>query len=307
MKPISLILASVFGSLLSNPIIAQDWQWQNPLPQRISNDSLEFHGVNPHPGVDHSSHPKFMQSGLPLGVTGTSSQDVSGGFFGFPVHVSLNGHAGYSFVNMQQINSVIREVGTLRQAVDPSGGAPELLSGGFYWDASLMLRMNRFLVGLGVSSMTTSGQTVYNQAFYLSDELHGRVNEYFLLVGFRIPSEGALFLDLLAGGGYAMAAMDYMGEYRDFFNASNRILRIHTLESGFFSGRVLGVAGMMIEMVNLNVAVGYRFADAGLMKGQYTINGQTSSGDEPFLDFRGHEVKFDYSGVILSAGISVEF
>ena len=104
-----------------------------------------------------------------------------------------------------------------------------------------------------------------------------------------------------------MATMDYVGEYRDFFNASNDILLIYHLESGFFSWRVLGVAGMMIEMVSLNLTVGYRFADAGLMKGHYTLNGQTSSEDKPFVDFRGHEVMFDYSGVILSAGISVEF
>jgi len=235
-----------------------------------------------------------------------NSQDEQS-LFGLPVHFSVGGNAGYGMVDMQEINAAIRETGTIRQAVNSKGEAADLLNGGFYWDAMVMARMNRVLFGLGFSSLSTSGESTFQQGYYLSDQLSGTASELFALVGLRIPSDGALYLDLLAGGGLAMASMDYRGEYRSNTNPADNLLVSHNLEGSVFSARVLATAGAVISTVRIALTAGYRFANAEVLKGKVTVNGQTSADDQPFVDFRGNEIGWDFSGLVLGAGVFVEF
>ncbi|MBX2992796.1 MAG: hypothetical protein KF749_16720 [Bacteroidetes bacterium] len=242
-------------------------------------------------------------SSLSAGQT-TKTQE---GFFGVPLHVTVSAHAGYGFVNMQQINNVIQEVGTIRRVVDSRTREADVLSGGFYWDGSILIRLNRFFAGVGFSSLTVSGQSDYKGAVSLLDKLSGRTSEYLLLIGVRFPGTERLFIDLFVGGGYCKAMMDYTGEYHDNFNSSNDILFKQSLAHSFLSVRTFGVAGARYGIVSLRLLVGYRLANAGVMKGRYVLNGQTSTTEEPFVDFRGNEVKWDFSGLLLGGGVSVEF
>lgn len=224
-----------------------------------------------------------------------------------PLVVTVSAHGGYGFVNMQQINNVITEVGTIRRVVDSRTKEADVLSGGFYWDGSILIRLNRFFAGVGFSFLRMSGQSDYKGAVSLLDELSGRANEYLLLVGVRFPSTQRLFIDLFAGGGYCKATMDYTGDFRDNFNSFNDILFKQSLSNSFLSVRTFAVGGARYGTVSLRLLVGYRFANAGVMKGKYVFNGRTSTAEEPFLDFRCNEVKWDFSGLLLGGGVSVEF
>ena len=234
-------------------------------------------------------------------------QDVGDPFFGLPIRISVGTHLGYGMVNMQELNSAIREAGTIRQAADSQGEATELLNGGFYWEGWMTFRLSRVLFGLGVSSLETTGKSIYDQGFFLSDELSGRATELFATAGIRIPSDGPLFLDLLAGCGITMATMDYRGEYRDFFDPSQHFVFTQSLAKDFFSGRVLVSGGLRVAPARILLTVGYRFADAGVMEGPTEFNGQASREETPFVDFRGREVSFDFSGAFLGGGLSIEF
>lgn len=235
------------------------------------------------------------------------TEAVKPAFVGGPLHILVSVQVGYGFVSMQKINDKIREVGTLRRAVNAETAPAEELTGGLCWDGAVMLRMNRLIVGVGGARLTTSGKTEYNGSFYLLDSFEGKADEIYLLAGIRFPSKGVLFLDIMAGGGYGKARMDYTGTYRDFMNPNNNQVFQHPLTGTYFAGRIAGIAGMKFGMVSVNVSAGYRFANAGLIKGRQTVNGRTTTNEYPFTLVNGEEIKFDFGGALLLGGLTVEF
>jgi len=54
------------------------------------------------------------------------------------------------------------------------------------------------------------------------------------------------------------------------------------------------------------LAAGYRIANAGELKGDYTVN-ETTLQNTTVNDIRNVAIEFDYSGFIVTAGISYEF
>jgi hypothetical protein len=233
-------------------------------------------------------------------------QSAKPAFVSGPVHIQASVHAGYGFVSMQKLNEKIREVGTLRRAVSNETPPAKELTGGLSWDGAVMLRMNRLIVGVGGASLAISGNSEYNGSFYLLDNFDGKAYELYLLAGIRFPTEGNMFLDILAGGGYGTASMDYTGTYRDFMNPNNNQVFQHPLSGNYFAGRFTGIAGMAFGIVSVNLSVGYRIANAGLIKGKATLNGRTTTNEYPFTLANGEEIKFDFGGALLRGGITVE-
>jgi len=54
----------------------------------------------------------------------------------------------------------------------------------------------------------------------------------------------------------------------------------------------------------LRIVIGYRFANAGVLKGESIINGVKKE-NQPVIDNNGKELVFDYSGIYYAWGITI--
>ena len=80
----------------------------------------------------------------------------------------------------------------------------------------------------------------------------------------------------------------------------------NTVDGNYFAGRVKAGADYLIQNVMLEIAVGYRLANAGELKGDHVENGTTYT-DMPVKDINGNGVEFDYSGFFVTGGVSIRF
>jgi hypothetical protein len=229
-------------------------------------------------------------------------------FFSGPVRISFGGSVGHAFVKMKDVNDDLKATELLFKTFNTQAPAAEALNGGLYFDGTIAARLNRFLIGVSVSSVSSSGTIGFGDGTAsLSETYDASTLEIMPLVGVRFPVKGITVIDLVGGGGYGKATVDYNGKFVDNFNPRNNITVQHPVEGNYFAGRLEGIFRILVTPLNINFSVGYRFSDAGTLKGRQSFNGEISQGEYAIKNSKQADIGFDFTGFVLRGGLSIEF
>jgi hypothetical protein len=182
------------------------------------------------------------------------------------------------------------------------------VSGGFLFEASIMARYKRFLIGAAYSSLSSLEGKVHfaDPSGSLTDVFSASVFDLMPILGVRPYSSDVVTLDLFGGIGYGRASAEYEGDLRITARPTQNVSLRAPLAGSFLAGRVFAQLSFIIKRVRFEVVTGYRIADAGPIKGKPTVNGETFEGEFP-LAIGSKEYGFDFSGVHFSGGVAIEF
>ena len=101
-----------------------------------------------------------------------------------------------------------------------------------------------------------------------------------------------------------MAKAEYLADFRYYADPSFNFSGKGTEDGNYFAGRIKGGLQFVLQDIILEIAAGYRIANAGEIKGDYTIYGITYK-DFKLTDMNDNPIEFDYSGFFLTGGISI--
>jgi hypothetical protein len=250
--------------------------------------------------------PSFLMS-LIVVVSAFSqdTSDVSAPFVSTPLRVSIQLNMGYPFVSLNEVRQALERESQLYAKLygEPTAGVTEP-KGKYYWDGAVIVRFNRLMVGLIVSSKSTKdGRFVFrNQSESFEETFTSRALEVVPIVGIRMPVTTRLTVDFLVGGGYGTATTNHSVNLE--YVTPRRYLRIeYPSENTYLPIRAEICPRISIGNASLSVAIGYHLADAGLVKGA----DEPDFADPSPYEIYNKEVRFNLSGVVVKGGVSLEF
>lgn len=217
--------------------------------------------------------------------------------------ISMAGHAGYGFLLMKEVNRALQVTQDSLKLV--GGPDADKVRGGNYFDGQIKASRGPVSVGVIVSHVNAKGSIGFGDPTgKLTHRFETRSLEVLALgtYGWRID-EGSTY-DLGVAAGYGMGSCDFIYSETVYASPAENFLASGEVTKGYFAARLLANIHYHIGRVTVDLGGGYRFADAGVMKGDLNLNGRIVS-DQPILDARTREVEFDFSGLYLLAGLSV--
>jgi hypothetical protein len=122
-------------------------------------------------------------------------------------------------------------------------------------------------------------------------------------VGYRATLKPDYVLDLMIAGGLGIGSARYELDYVDPLVPANSITINGDFDGSGFVLMPQAVVRVPFGIFQLDLRGGYRFANLGVMKGPVSVNGQDLGEQNLLLEDR--DVEFDYSGFVLSGGISI--
>jgi hypothetical protein len=208
---------------------------------------------------------------------------------------SLGVSAGYGLLNMKDVNDNYKNW----QAENPSDfQSMKEVNNGLFFEGNFKYYLGEYNIGLTGNYIESSGEInldlmgiPYTQTLNVSTiELLGLFEPVFSITETKLK----LFIQLAGGIGFASAKRE---DDVTLIDAS----------SSYFAGRIK--AGLLYDLkdIILELSLGYRFANAGEMKATVNIPNLGDAGiihDWTWQDIYGNSLKFDYSGLLISAGIS---
>ena len=217
--------------------------------------------------------------------------------------------AGYGILNMTDVNNDLNDSQNLLNDLGLNTNSPDLITGGLFLEGSLKFIIDQFRIGLAGNYISSTGEFRYSDP-------EGSFEEKYDVSTIEIT---ALFEVLLASkqstvqpflrinGGIGLASVDHIdhkGDFQIFESSEFTINIINNVSGNYFAGRVQGGVLFILNNVILELALGYRIANAGELKGDHIENGITFE-NMPVRDVNGNAISFDYSGFLASAGISI--
>ena len=221
---------------------------------------------------------------------------------------SLGISIGYGYLNMSAANQDLKDTETLISGAGGYTNEPDEIKGGLFIEGNFKYTIGKFNLGVTADYIYSSGNFGYgDQSGSLDVNYDVSTTEVLGLFEIIFPIELSSwqpFAQLAAGVGFANAerTIDFRvyDPYSAYLNLKN------TVDGNYFAGRVKAGADYLIQNVMLEIAVGYRLANAGELKGDHVENGTTYT-DMPVKDINGNGVEFDYSGFFVTGGVSIRF
>jgi hypothetical protein len=105
-------------------------------------------------------------------------------------------------------------------------------------------------------------------------------------------------------GGIGFASAEHEGNLRYYPDPTFNFNVKNTVNGNYFSARLKGGIQLIIQNAVIEVAAGYRIANAGELKGEHLENGDSFE-NMPVRDINGNGIEFDFSGTILTVGIAI--
>ena len=220
---------------------------------------------------------------------------------------SIGVSAGYGSLNMNNVNEDMNDIQKLFEDEGAVTSSPDEINGGIYYEGNVKFTFSNTKLGISGDYISSSGSFSYedNSGSFIENYDVGTL-EVFALYELIISIENSSFqpfIQLAGGIGFASAerTMD-IAVYEDpNFNVSAK----NSVDGNFFSGRIKAGIGYVLQNVIIELAGGYRIANAGELKG-VVANGSTLE-NKTLNDTKNVAIEFDYSGFIVTAGISYEF
>jgi hypothetical protein len=213
---------------------------------------------------------------------------------------------GYGALKMTDVNDDLNDSQSLLNEVGLNTDDPDLISGGLFLEGSLKFIISQFRIGMAVDYISSSGEYSYSDPSGLYDEKYDvstiEITALFEIVFANKQSIAKPFLRI--NGGIGLASAEHKSDFQIYGSPEFTFNVINNVSGQYFAGRFQGGAQFILNNVILELAVGYRLADAGELKGDHIENGIKFE-DMPVRDINGNGVSFDYSGFLASAGISI--
>jgi len=221
---------------------------------------------------------------------------------------SIGFSIGYGAVNMNSVNKYMEES---KNAFSGIGiySEPDEVKSGLFLEGSLKYGIGNANVGILYDYISSSGSYRFNipEASY-QENFDVSTGELLGMLEFLFGNDSSMvkpFLKAAAGIGFASA--EYNLDFQYYQDPAYNLTAYHPLSGKDFAGRVEGGLQFFIRSaLIIELAVGYRIADSGDLKGDQTVNGSIFS-NVSLLDNDQAPVKFNYSGFLLRAGINFRF
>ncbi|MEJ2104233.1 MAG: hypothetical protein P8X47_06605 [Ignavibacteriaceae bacterium] len=218
---------------------------------------------------------------------------------------SIGFFAGYGFLNMGEVNSDLKTSHSSFASFGAFASPPEEVNGGLFLEGNIKFGIANFNLGLSGNYISSSGSFRYSDEIGLFEESYDvSTTEILGLFEIFIVEESIVkpFLQLAGGIGFAKA--EHLGNLRIFADPTYNLKVTNTVDGSYFAGRIKGGLKFFVQSFVFEIGLGYRIADAGELVGDHVENG-IKYANMPVRDVNGKGIKFDYSGLILTGGISI--
>ena len=222
---------------------------------------------------------------------------------------SIGFSAGYGFLNMNEVNKDLEFFeGHISSDYGITSSHDEI-SGGLFLEGNFKYAIRNFNLGITANYISSSGNFNYG-GVYESFEQNYDVGTIEILALFEIlilieNSSIQPFIQLVGGVGFASA--EHLSGWWHAIEGDGNFKE--TGDGNYFAGRMKGGLQFVLQNLILEIAAVYRIANAGELKGDYV--GSDSFGNVvtvknmPVRDTRSNPIEFDFSGFILTGGISI--
>ncbi len=222
---------------------------------------------------------------------------------------SIGVSAGYGSLSMDKVNKDMNDVQKLFSDEGAVTSSPDEISGGIFYEGNVKYSINNVNLGISGDYISSSGSFAFaDNSVSFNQNYDVSTIEVLLLGELFIPIQNSSFqpfIQLAGGIGFATAERTIeIAVYEDpNFNVSAK----NSVDGNYFSGRIKAGVGYIIQNIIIEIAGGYRIANAEELKGDYTVNGTTLENTTVNNITNNVVIEFDYSGFIVTAGISYEF
>ena len=219
---------------------------------------------------------------------------------------SIGISVGYGFLNLNEVNSDLQDSRDLISSVGGITSAPEEITGKLFIEGNFKIGIRNYNLGITANYSSSSGSFSYSDVSGSFEENYDvKTIEALALFEFLFPIDNSPvqhFIQLAVGIG--MASADHLGEFILFSDPSANFSLENMVDGNYFAGRIKGGFQIALRNITLEMAAGYRIANAGQLTGNHTVNGVTIE-NMPLRDISGNPIEFDYSGLLLTAGVSI--
>jgi len=219
---------------------------------------------------------------------------------------SLGVSVGYGFTNMKHVNQDMEDSPDIISSFDEITPSPEDVTGGLFLEGNFKYGIEDYNLGVLAEYISSSGSFSFNNTLGLINKNYD-VSTMEILGLFEIliqieDSPIQPFVQL--AGGIGIASAEHSGDFKFYEDSTINYNVKNTVSGNYFASRMKFGLQFVLQNIILEVAVGYRIAKAGELKGDLVENGITFN-DMPIQGNWGETVEFNYSGFILTGGISI--
>jgi len=221
---------------------------------------------------------------------------------------SIGISAGYGSLNMNNVNKDMEDFQKLFEDQGAVTSSPEEISGGIFYEGNIKYSINNVNLGILGDYISSSGSFGYaDNSGSFNQNYDVSTIEVLLLGELLIPIENSSFQPFIQlAGGIGFATAERTIDVAVYEDPSYNVSAKNSVDGNYFSGRIKAGVGYVLQNIIIEIAGGYRIANAGELKGDYTVN-ETTLQNTTVNDIRNVAIEFDYSGFIVTAGISYEF
>lgn len=219
---------------------------------------------------------------------------------------SIGLSAGYGFLNMDKVNAEMEDSYNIITSAGIYAMEPEKISGGLFLEGNFKYTINNFNLGIEGDYISSTGNFRFNDyAVSFAENYDVKTIEIFGLIEILLPTDNPVIEPFIqAAGGIGIASADFTGSLIDFTNSDNNSNIKSNLDGNYFAGRFKGGMHFIIQKIVLELAIGYRMSNAGELKGDHVINGIRYK-NLPLYDINNNGIEFNYSGFLITGGISI--
>lgn len=226
--------------------------------------------------------------------------------FSQPFSVGIS--AGYGSLNMNSVNRDMNEINDSLIA-GAAASLPDEISGGIFFEGNIKYTLGNTVLGISGNYISSSGSFSYEDNFSsFNEDYEVSAIEVLALYDLIISIENSSFQPFIQlAGGIGFAAAERTIDVAVYEDPSSNLYAKNSVDGNYFSGRIKVGIGYVLESIIIEIAGGYRIANAGELKGDLTVNGISLENVTVDDIINNAAIKFDYSGFIVTAGISYEF
>jgi len=220
--------------------------------------------------------------------------------------IGIDFNIGYTKLKMEQVNNYLDN----SESVDFESSNhiyPEYnpIGTSLIYELGVSAKLSQFVVRLSGNYLSTNGYWESRDTIrYINHDIDVSSLEILASAGYNIPiyKTASILLEGGIGYGFASSEISYITKSYQLYNELENIK--HNVSGGYLAGRLRGGFEAKLKWLMLRIVIGYRFANAGVLKGESIINGVKKE-NQPVIDNNGKELVFDYSGIYYAWGITI--